>query len=196
MGSMKQFYSVSEVATRFEVTSQTVRNWIKAGQLRSVQPTPGGRYKIRSQALLAFEHSSGMLPQDAAMAPGDGPATNVEAVAGPGGSIAAELVRVVHAIVASVQPDRVILFGSRARGDFRADSDFDLAILAPDGVARRRVAMRAYESLAAVADRSVAVDIVVVTPSIMAAEQDLIGSIARVVAKEGVLLFGSPAAVA
>ena len=51
---MKQFYSVSEVAARFEVTSQTVRNWIAAGQLLSVQPTPGGRYKIPGQALLAF----------------------------------------------------------------------------------------------------------------------------------------------
>jgi predicted nucleotidyltransferase len=109
-----------------------------------------------------------------------------------GEPIASELDRVVQAIVASVQPDGVILFGSRARGDFRPDSDFDLAILAPDGVARRRVAMRAYESLAAVAGRSVAVDIVVLTPSIMSAERDLVGSVARAVAREGVSLYGSP----
>jgi len=90
----------------------------------------------------------------------------------------------------------VILFGSRARGDFRADSDFDLAILAPDGVVRRRVAMRAYESLAAVADRSVAVDIVVLTPSILSAERDLVGSVAHAVAREGVSLYGHPTAPA
>lgn len=193
---MKQFYSVSEVAARFEVTSQTVRNWIAAGRLLSVQPTPGGRYKIRAQALLAFEQNSGLFPKDAAMDPGDGPPMNAMASTLLGEPITSELRRVVHAIVTSVQPDGVILFGSRARGDFRADSDFDLAILAPDGVARRRVAMRAYESLAAVADRSVAVDIVVLTPSIIAAEQDLTGSIARAVSREGVFLYGSPAAVA
>ncbi len=193
---MKQFYAVSEVAARFEVTSQTVRNWIAAGQLQSVQPTPGGRYKIRAQALLAFEQSSGLVPKDAAIDPEAGPPMSAIARRLAGEPMASELERVVQAIVTSVQPDGVILFGSRARGDFRADSDFDLAILAPDGVARRRVAMRAYESLSAVADRSVAVDIVVLTPSSIAAEQDLAGSIAGAVAREGVFLYGSPAALA
>jgi len=192
---MKQFYSVSEVAARFEVTSQSVRNWIAAGQLLSVQPTPGGRYKIPGQALLAFEQNSGLLPKDG-LTPADGPPMNAMASMRLGEPIASELRRVVSAIVTSVQPDGVILFGSRARGDFRADSDFDLAVLAPDGVVRRRVAMRAYESLAAVADRSVAVDIVVLTPSLMAAERDLVGSIARAVSREGVFVYGSPAALA
>jgi excisionase family DNA binding protein len=192
---MKQFYSVAEVAARFEVTSQSVRNWIAAGQLLSVQPTPGGRYKIPAQALLAFVQKSGLLPKDG-LTPADGPPINAMASMRLGEPIASELRRVVSAIVTSVQPDGVILFGSRARGDFRADSDFDLAVLAPDGVVRRRVAMRAYESLAAVADRSVAVDIVVLTPSIISAERDLTGSIARAVSREGVFLYGSPAALA
>jgi len=192
---MKQFYSVSEVAARFEVTSQTVRNWIAAGQLLSVQPTPGGRYKIPGQALLAFVQNSGLLPKDG-LTPADGPPMNAMASMRLGEPIASELRRVLDAIVTSVQPDGVILFGSRARGDFRADSDFDLAILAPDGVARRRVAMRAYESLATVADRSVAVDIVVLTPSLIAAERDLVGSIARAIAREGVFVYGSAAAPA
>jgi predicted nucleotidyltransferase len=113
-----------------------------------------------------------------------------------GEPIASELTRVVRAIVASVQPDGVILFGSRARGDFRADFDFDLAILVPDGIPRRRVAMRAYESLANMSDRSVAVDIVVLTRSIIATERDLTGSIARAVSREGAILCGSPAALA
>jgi excisionase family DNA binding protein len=193
---MQRFYSVSEVAARFEVTSQTVRNWIAAGQLLSIQPTPGGRYKVPALALLAFEQNSGLLAKDAAMGPAVGPPTNAPARTQLDEPIASELRRVVDAIVTSVQPDGVILFGSRARGDFRVDSDFDLAILAPDGVARRQVAMRAYESLAAVADRSVAVDIVVLTPSLIAAEQDLTGSIARAVSREGVFVYGSPAAVA
>ena len=192
---MKQFYSVAEVAGRFEVTSQTVRNWIAAGQLLSVQPTPGGRYKIPAQALLAFVQKSGLLPKDG-LTPADGPPMNAMASMRLGEPIASELRRVVSAIVTSVQPDGVILFGSRARGDFRADSDFDLAVLAPDGVVRRRVAMRAYESLAAVANRSVAVDIVVLTPSIISAERDLTGSIVRAVSREGVFLYGSPAALA
>ena len=31
----------------------------------------------------------------------------------------------------ALRPQRVILFGSRARGDHRADSDYDLLIVAP-----------------------------------------------------------------
>jgi excisionase family DNA binding protein len=193
---VKQFYAVSEVAARFEVTSQTVRNWIAAGQLQSVQPTPGGRYKVRAQALLAFEQKSGLRSKPAAADLAGSSRTQAGAPGLPGEPIATELERVVEAIVASVRPDSVILFGSRARSDFRADSDFDLAILAPDGVVRRRVAMRAYESLAAVADRSVAVDIVVLTPSIMSAERDLVGSVARAVARDGVSLYGPPTALA
>jgi excisionase family DNA binding protein len=225
MDNVKRFYPVSEVAARFEVTSQTVRNWIAAGRLPSVQPTPGGRYKIPTDALARFELDSGLVPGNNLPSPKEAPSggeasrpaqrqghsprsrpgdlgQDPEAglVATPtiplSEPVAAELRRVVDAIATSIHPEAVILFGSRARGDARAESDFDLAILAPDGVARRRVAIRAYESLAGVAGRSVAVDIVVLTPAIIASERDVTGSIASAVAREGVVLYGSRTALA
>jgi excisionase family DNA binding protein len=203
MDTVKRFYPVSEVAARFDVTSQTVRNWIAAGRLHSVQPTPGGRYKIPIDELARFERESGLLPGRALVssteASAGGPAgrdANTKSKNPLSEPVASELRRVVDAIATSIRPDAVILFGSRARGDARAESDFDLAIVVPDGVARRRVAMRAYESLADVADRSVAVDIVVLTPSIITAERDLPGPISRAVAREGVVLYGSRAALA
>ena len=39
------------------------------------------------------------------------------------------LQQMVDAIVAEVDPDQVILFGSRARGDARDDSDVDFVVL-------------------------------------------------------------------
>jgi predicted nucleotidyltransferase len=58
----------------------------------------------------------------------------------------------VDAIVAEVRPEKVILFGSRARGDYREDSDVDLLIVeaAPFGPERprRREAGRLYRRLA------------------------------------------------
>jgi predicted nucleotidyltransferase len=36
-------------------------------------------------------------------------------------------------IVAKANPKRIILFGSRARGEAKADSDVDLLIIVPDG---------------------------------------------------------------
>jgi len=192
---MRRLYSVSELAARFEVTSQTVRNWIAAGQLPSVQATPGGRYRIPAEALLRFERDSGR-PSIDGLAPPEGQPITTLAGTHLGELIASELRRVVQAIVTGTQADGVILFGSRSRGDFQADSDFDLAILAPDGAARRRVAMRAYENLAGVSGRSVAVDIIVLTPSIISAERDLAGSIARAVSREGIVLYGNASALA
>ena len=98
---MQRFHSVSEVAARFEVTSQTVRNWIAAGQLLSIQLTPGGRYKVPAQALVAFEQNSGLLPRDR-LTPADGPPINAMASMRLGEPIASELRRVVSAIVTSV----------------------------------------------------------------------------------------------
>ena len=85
----------------------------------------------------------------------------------------------------------MVLFGSRARGDFTPDSDFDLALVAPNGTERRRLAMQAYQSIAAVGGRSVGVDLVVLTPQVIVAERGLPGSIARAVVRDGVSVYGS-----
>ena len=42
----------------------------------------------------------------------------------------------VQRLVDAVHPDRIILFGSRARGDARPDSDYDLLVIAPSALSR------------------------------------------------------------
>lgn len=193
---MKRLLSVPEVADRFAVTTQTVRNWIAAGRLVAAQPAPRGRYRIPIDALQAFERAAGMeetpgVPRSEAPSPDHGDTGTRRRLLTGRSALDAELERVVAAIVASVHPRAVLLFGSRARGDFKSDSDFDLAIVATDGSERRRIAMEAYESLARVPGRSVGVDLVVLTPQLISAERDLVGSIARVVVREGVPVYGS-----
>jgi predicted nucleotidyltransferase len=39
------------------------------------------------------------------------------------------LLRIIDIIVRTFDPDTIILFGSRARGDAREDSDFDICVL-------------------------------------------------------------------
>ena len=48
------------------------------------------------------------------------------------------LQRMVRAIVSEVDPEQVILFGSRARGDHRDDSDIDLIVLEAEPFGPRR----------------------------------------------------------
>jgi len=77
----------------------------------------------------------------------------------PDEQILAELVR---RIVESVNPLRIILFGSAARGRMGPDSDLDVLITMPDGVHRRQTAQKAYMSLYGL---GAAKDLVVATES-------------------------------
>ncbi len=60
--------------------------------------------------------------------------------------------QMVQAIVAEVDPEQVILFGSHARGDARADSDVDLVVVEAEPFgktrSRRLEAARVYEAVA------------------------------------------------
>jgi len=70
------------------------------------------------------------------------------------------LSRLVARIVETVQPRRIILFGSAARGQMGAHSDVDLLVVMPDGIHRRRTAQAIYLCLSGT---GIAKDIVVVT---------------------------------
>jgi excisionase family DNA binding protein len=183
---MTRLFSVPEAAAKFGVTSQTVRNWILTGRLPALQTSQRGRYRIAQQDLESLEDAMSTANRDRGS---NGPsAPRLDSVES---DWRAELDRVVGAIVAAVGPDAIYLFGSRARGDAKSESDFDLAVVVPDGSRRRQVAMRSYESLARVPGRTVGVDVVVLTPQIIATERELVGSIARSVAREGVAVYGS-----
>lgn len=67
---------------------------------------------------------------------------------------------VVRRIVDAVSPDRIILFGSTARGNQSACSDLDVLVVKACA-SRREVAQRIYRALIGVGK---AVDVVVVTP--------------------------------
>ena len=69
---------------------------------------------------------------------------------------------VVKRTVQAVQPLRIILFGSAARGAMGQHSDLDLLVVVPDGVHRRRTAQAVYKSLRGI---GFAKDVVVVTES-------------------------------
>ncbi len=72
-----------------------------------------------------------------------------------------QITEITERIVANVDPDRIILFGSRARGDHSEQSDFDLCVLKTGVPHRRELAKQIYRLLY---ESGAAVDIIVETP--------------------------------
>ncbi len=71
------------------------------------------------------------------------------------------LADVVQRIVRIAAPEQIVLFGSTARGEANADSDFDLLVVKSGQYHRRRLATEIYRGMIG-AGR--AVDVVVATP--------------------------------
>ena len=53
----------------------------------------------------------------------------------------------VRRIVQAVQPIRIILFGSAARGEMGPDSDLDVMVVMPDGAHRGKTAQEIYRQM-------------------------------------------------
>lgn len=73
----------------------------------------------------------------------------------------AVLAEVVRRIVAVAAPERIVLFGSAARGELGPDSDLDLLVIKAGVVHRRRLADAIRLALIEI-ER--AIDVIVVTP--------------------------------
>ena len=76
----------------------------------------------------------------------------------------------------------MILFGSRARGTARPDSDIDLLVVMPDGTDRRRFAAQVAARLPIY---EVDVDLLVATPEVLARYADEPGLVFRTILRTG-----------
>ena len=93
---------------------------------------------------------------------------------------------VTRRILETVQPQRVLLFGSSVRGTFNKDSDLDVLVIVQGPVHRRQLAQRIYSNLHGV---GAPVDIVVATEEDIAQYGNKIGSILRPALLEGQVLY-------
>ena len=101
-------------------------------------------------------------------------------------SVTKDIQRMVNRIVKKFRPERVILFGSHARGEGRPDSDVDLLIVMPVEGSRRD---KAIEIGVALHDVRAPKDIIVTTPEDFAWRKEIAGTIERPATKEGKTLY-------
>lgn len=99
------------------------------------------------------------------------------------------LAEIVRRLVGAYQPERVYLFGSRARRDANPDSDYDLLVVVPDSAApERRDSRLAYEVLIGVGAPK---DVVVFTHEYYQWMLGAAASLPATVEREGHLLYAA-----
>lgn len=98
------------------------------------------------------------------------------------------LQEVVRRIVEVAQPERIILFGSAARGMAGPDSDLDLLVVKSGVEHRRRLAQDIYMTLSGV---GVGVDLIVLTPEDLEEQRENVGSIVGPILEEGRVVYAA-----
>jgi len=94
---------------------------------------------------------------------------------------------IVRRIVAAVQPEKIILFGSAAREEIGPDSDLDLLVIKPCGH-RRRTARVIERSLIGI---GISTDIIVAKPTDIERYKDTIGLIYRPALRGGKVIYAA-----
>ena len=165
---MARVFTVDQAAEYLHVTPYTIRKWLRNGKI------PGrkiGRvYRIPESELAA------MLLSPASETPEPREAQPM-------------LSEMVRRIREAADPERIILFGSRARGDAREDSDFDLLVVRESNEPRYRRSATLFSRLS---DLPVEVEVVVYTPGEIAQWRNVPQAFITRAVREGKVLYERP----
>lgn len=106
---------------------------------------------------------------------------------GPYRNAEAAIADALHRLVAQLDPDEVWLFGSRARGDHRPDSDIDLLVVLPDGLTPDRYTLQAVQR--PLLGGGAPVDVLPVSRTAFDTAPDALGGLAAQAKAEGRRLY-------
>jgi len=97
------------------------------------------------------------------------------------------IAEITRRLVDYFHPDRIYLFGSAARGEYRPGSDLDFLVLLPDGSSRELLLSgREYERLAGI---PVPVDVVPIRRSTFEARKNWLMSLPAIALREGRIVY-------
>ena len=99
-----------------------------------------------------------------------------------------KLIEIIRRIVEVANPDKIILFGSAARGQMGPNSDLDLLVVKSGDFHRGRLTEEIYMNLFGVGQ---AVDIIVVTPEDIERYKDSFAVVIYPALKEGKVVYAA-----
>ncbi|MEI8390279.1 MAG: nucleotidyltransferase domain-containing protein [bacterium] len=97
--------------------------------------------------------------------------------------------KIINAVLKVLVPDKIILFGSQARGDARPNSDYDILVIKSGIENGSKIEGDIYEKLF-YEDFLASVDVLVATPEIVEQYKDSLGCVLKPALKEGILIYG------
>ena len=104
------------------------------------------------------------------------------------GNVQTQIRRIVRRIVERFKPEKVILFGSHARGDAGPDSDVDLLVVMEVEGSKRE---KRLEIQATLAEWSIPLDVIVTRPVDFLWRKDIVGTIEWPATREGKVLYAA-----
>jgi predicted nucleotidyltransferase len=99
------------------------------------------------------------------------------------------IVVLLERIVPALAPEAVYLFGSRARGEETADSDYDLLVVVPDDTPAENI--RLTRTCALSWGTGVPADVIACRRSWFEQGRDRVGTLSYKAVREGVLVHGA-----
>ena len=97
------------------------------------------------------------------------------------------LAEIVRRVVEAIAPEKIILFGSAARGEMGPDSDVDLLVIKA-GVHRRATAQTIERALVGIL---IPTDVIVARPEDIERHKETIGLIYRPALREGKVIYAA-----
>ncbi len=99
------------------------------------------------------------------------------------------LMRIIDIIVQTACPKKIILFGSRARGEASSERDYDLFLIIDSPEQHRAMMTRIYKALYR-EHINTAVDLIAASSEQVSAHRNTIGLVYREILDEGIVLYG------
>ncbi len=99
----------------------------------------------------------------------------------------ATLEKILKKILEIITPEKVILFGSRAKGSNEEDSDYDILIVKSGIENKREISRKIYRNLLGT---NASVDIIIELPEIIEKYKNSVGYIYKNILQEGKIIYG------